>query len=173
MRNLTNKEKIFEFMRLFGRAAKAECRVYFTGGVTAILMGWRESTVDIDLKFVPERDELFRALPEIKETLMLNVELASPPDFIPEVPGWKERSLFVAREGKVDFYNYDPYSQALSKIERGHDRDIWDVRCMLERGAIEGNKLLELFTSIEPNLFRYPAIKPHVFKNEVARMVSG
>jgi hypothetical protein len=55
MRDLTNKTKIAEFMRLFGRAAKAECRVYFTGGVTAVLMGWRTSTVD--LRFEPETDE--------------------------------------------------------------------------------------------------------------------
>ena len=122
---------------------------------------------------MPERDELYRALPEIKETLMLNIELASPPDFIPEVPGWQDRSLFIAREGKVDFYNYDPYSQALSKIERGHDQDISDVESMLGTGLVERNKLFELFAAIEPNLFRYPAIKPQVFKNEVERIVNG
>jgi len=173
MRDLTNKEKIFDFMRLLGHAAKAECRVYFTGGVTAVLMGWRESTVDIDLKFEPERDELFRALPEIKEKLGLNVELASPPDFIPEVPGWQDRSSFIARDGKVDFFNFDPYSQALSKIERGHERDILDVESMLKAGLVERRRLLELFSAIEPNLFRYPAITPQVFRNEVERIARG
>src|SRR5437868_3486767 len=98
MRDLTNKKKIADFMRLFGRTAKAECRVYFTGGVTAVLLGWRDSTVDIDLKFEPDRDELYRALPEIKESLAINVELASPADFIPELPGWRDRSSFIRRE---------------------------------------------------------------------------
>ena len=27
----------------------------------------------------------------------------------------------VAREGGLDFYHYDPYGQALAKIERGHE----------------------------------------------------
>jgi hypothetical protein len=172
MRDLTNKEKIDDFMRLFGQAARIGCRVYFTGGVTAILLGWRETTVDIDLKFEPERDELFRALPEIKEILGINVELASPPDFIPEVPGWRDRSPFIKREGKADFYHFDPYSQALSKIERGHERDVADVRSMLDHGLIETGKLLELFVAIEPSLFRYPAIKPFAFRNAVERIAS-
>jgi hypothetical protein len=34
------------------------------------------------MKLVPERDELFRAIPEIRERLRLNVELASPVDFL-------------------------------------------------------------------------------------------
>jgi hypothetical protein len=29
------------------------------------------------------------------ERLGFNVELASPPDFIPELPGWRERSPLV------------------------------------------------------------------------------
>ena len=84
-----------------------------------MLYGWRESTVDIDLSFSPESDEIFRALPELKELLNINIELASPSDFIPPLPGWEERSIFIVREGRIDFFHLDPYSQALAKIERG------------------------------------------------------
>lgn len=107
-------------MRAFGQAARQKARVYFTGGVTAVLMGWRESTIDIDLIFLPELDEMFRAIPELKEKIGINIELACPSDFIPELPGWIERSAYISSEGNVDFYHYDPYSQALAKIERGH-----------------------------------------------------
>ena len=131
MRELANKERIVEFMRLLGRRSHSEVRVYFTGGTTAVLRGWRDSTVDIDLKFVPETDELFRALAELKEQLQINIELASPPDFIPLLPGWEDRCQYIGREGKISFFNYDPYSQALSKIERGHDQDELDVRSMV------------------------------------------
>ena len=172
MRNITNSDKLADFMRLFGRAARSECRVYFTGGVTAVLMAWRDSTVDIDLRFEPESDELYRALPELKERLAINIELASPPDFIPEVPGWQERSLFIKREGKADFFHFDPYSQALVKIERGHDQDFPDVRSMLDSGLIERTKLSKLFLAIEPNLYRYPAIKPSAFRKAVELIVS-
>ena len=42
-------------------------RVYLTGGATAVLEGWRRSTVDIDLRFEPDDDRLLRVLPELKE----------------------------------------------------------------------------------------------------------
>ena len=57
-----------------------------------MLLGWRAATIDADIRIVPDRDELFRAVPRLKEQLGMNVELASPPDFIPEVPGWEQRS---------------------------------------------------------------------------------
>ncbi|MGB7208171.1 MAG: hypothetical protein WBD27_05875 [Pyrinomonadaceae bacterium] len=116
MRDLANKKKIQEFMRFFGRSARTESRVYFTGGVTAVLLGWRDTTIDVDLRFDPELDEMFRSIPLIKEELQLNVELAAPSDFIPPLPGWETRCRFIDREGKVSFYHYDLYSQALSKI---------------------------------------------------------
>ena len=120
MRDLANDQKIREFMLEFARSAREHTRVYFTGGATAVLIGWRDSTIDVDIKFEPELDELFRSLPQLKESLQINVELASPGDFIPLLPGWQERSQFIETIGKASYYHYDFYSQALSKIERGH-----------------------------------------------------
>lgn len=51
---------------------RKSARVYLVGGVSAVLFGWRSSTVDIDLKIEPELDEILRRLPEIKEELQLN-----------------------------------------------------------------------------------------------------
>lgn len=170
MRDLATREKIFAFMRALGRSAKHPAKIYFTGGTTALLIGWRDSTVDIDLRFEPDHDELFRALPILKEKLSVNIELASPPDFIPQLPGWEDRSEFICREGVLDFFNYDLYSQALSKIERGHNQDVTDVNEMIARGFIETRKLIMLFESIEPNLYRYPSIDPISFAKAVDRI---
>jgi len=164
MRELTNGKKLSEFMEIFGRSARSDCRIYFTGGATAVLMGWRDSTIDVDLRFEPELDELFRALPEIKEQLQINVELASPSDFIPPLPGWHERSPYIGKSGKAHFFHYDPYSQALSKIERGHDQDLQDVESMFRSGLLDQQKLLSLFDDIKPHLYRYPAINPEIFE---------
>lgn len=146
-------------------------RVYFTGGATAVLLGWRDTTIDIDLRFEPEYDELYRALPILKEQLDINVELASPPDFIPKLPGWEDRSQFIVSEGLIDFYHFDPYSQALAKIERGHEQDVKDVNEMFQRGMIEGSKLLSLFKEIEPQLYRYPSLDPASFSRAVLRAI--
>jgi len=100
------------------------------------------------------------------------VELASPADFIPALPGWEERSPFIAREGRLSFHHYDFYSQALAKIERGHARDKADVAEMLARGLVEPGRLRALFEAILPRLDRYPAIDPASFRNALAEALS-
>lgn len=149
------------------RATRVPVRIYLTGGSTAVLFGWRESTVDVDIRFEPEVDEIFRAIPKLKEELSLNVELASPPDFIPELPGWRDRSIFIDSFGPASFYHFDLYSQAMSKIERGHVQDLADVDAMILRGLIERKKLRELFELVRPKLYKYPAINEKTFASDV------
>lgn len=170
MRGLADAGRLQGFMRELARAADdADVSVYLTGGATAVLLGWRKSTIDADILMVPEQDALYRALPRLKEELQLNVEIANPAHFIPELPGWQERSLPIERMGRVSYYHYDPYSQALAKIERGHPKDQGDVAELLARGLVEPARLRELFTAIEPRLHRYPAVDPSSFKKRLDR----
>src|SRR5712691_3831845 len=157
MRRLVDADRLHRLMRALGREARAEARVYLTGGASAVLLAWRDSTIDVDLKIEPEQDEVLRAIPELKERLEVNVELASPGDFLPELPGWRDRSQFITREGNLFFHHYDFYAQALSKLERLHVRDVDDVMQMHARRLIDSTRLLELFAAIEPQLYRYPA----------------
>ncbi len=168
MRALADADRIRALMRELGRAAAAECRVYFTGGATAVLLGWRRATVDADIQVVPDSDALLRELPELKERLQINIELVAPSDFIPELPGWQDRSAFIERVGPVSFLHYDFYAQALAKIERGHAQDRADVSQMIARGLVESARLAELFEAIFPTLYRYPAIDPAAFRAAVA-----
>ncbi len=88
MRPPVDEARLRELARRLGRVASTPTRIYLTGGATAVLEGWRGSTVDVDLRLEPDLDVLLRELPALKEDLGLNIELASPPDFIPELPGW-------------------------------------------------------------------------------------
>jgi len=167
MRRMIDAARLRRLMPALGREAKVECRVYVTGGATAVLFGWRESTIDVDLKLVPDSDDVLRALPRLKEALEVNIEIASPADFIPELPAWQDRSLFIAQEHKAAFYHYDLYSQALAKVERGHAVDRKDVAAMVDRGLVDPRKARELFEAIESMLYRYPAIDPASFRRAV------
>jgi hypothetical protein len=167
MRPRVDEDGIRALARELGLIARAPVRLYLTGGSTAVLEGWRASTVDVDLRFEPESDELLRALPTLKDRLGVNIELASPPDFIPELPGWRGRSPFVLQEGSVAVHHFDFYSQALSKIERGFDTDLADVAAMIERDLVTPARLRELYGAIEPELYRYPAIDPPAFARKL------
>ena len=167
MRSEADRAKLEAFMAALGTRVRGPGRIYLTGGATALLYGWRAMTIDIDLKPDPEPSGLFEAIAILKDELDVNVELASPDEFIPAVPGWRERSLFIARHGPVDFFHYDPYGQALSKLQRRHDRDLTDAKSLLEQGLIRVAELREMFTLIEPQLIRYPAVHPASFRKSV------
>jgi hypothetical protein len=173
MRRIAAHADIDRFITALARHAKNQSRLYLTGGATAVLLGWRASTIDVDIHIIPDDDQLLRALPQLKEDLELNVELACPSHFIPEVPGWQERSLFIVQEGELSFLHYDLYAQALAKIERGHDLDLADVEQMIRRGYVEPTRLKELFELIEPQLYRYPAIDPPHFRAAVDRIIAS
>lgn len=173
MRALADASAIQRFMKALGGSTSADTRVYFTGGATAVLFGWRQSTIDVDIKMVPERDELFRAIPHLKEELRINVEMASPDNFIPVRDGWSDRSPFIERDGQVSFHHFDLYAQALSKIERGHEQDLADVEEMIRRGLIASGRILEYFEAIVPKLYRYPALDATSFRAAVERIAGA
>jgi uncharacterized nucleotidyltransferase DUF6036 len=143
------------------------------GGTTAVLMGWRQTTIDVDLVARPENDAMFRAMPELKERLHVNIETASPLDFIPIPAGWEERGIFIQRVGRVDFFHFDLYGQAMAKLERGHRQDLDDVRAMLQSGLISAERGMEYFAQIEPALYRFPAIDAPSFRRAVEGALRG
>ena len=157
-------------MRALGHSADTDGACYLTGGATAVLYGWRETTIDVDIRLVPETEGLLHALQVLKDELQINVELASPADFIPVPHGWHDRGVFVAREGRLTFYHFDLCAQALAKVERGHSQDLEDVRAMFERGLVNRKDALASFEQIEPELYRFPPIDPTAFRQRVDEM---
>ncbi len=172
MQRSVNRFKLEEFMNAIGRSAKTPGVIYITGGSTALLLGFRDQTVDIDIKLDPEPEGVFEAIADLKISLMVNVELASPDQFIPPLPGWQERSPLILRAGKVEFRHYDFYSQALAKIERGYMGDLEDARSLLDNGMIMVDELKRFATSIGPDLVRYPSVNPDRFQHKVEEFVA-
>lgn len=167
MRAPVDAKRVREFATRLGRVSDAPVRLYLTGGATAVLEGWRASTIDLDIRLEPETDELLRELPALKERLEINVELASPLDFLPELPGWRERSPLVFRARNLHVHHFDPYSQALSKLERAFSHDLDDVHAMVQRGMVDPRRLRELHETIEAGLYRFPAVDPAALRHRV------
>lgn len=171
MRRLTDRARLERFMALLGRGSREATTVYLTGGATAVLQGFRDATVDIDIKIEPDPADLLRRIPRIKEELEVNVELASPDLFIPVSDGWEGRSPLVETVGAVTFRHFDPVAQALAKIERGHERDISDVRDLIAAGLATPQAIRAELERIEPELYRYPAVDPPSLRAAVDEML--
>ncbi len=73
-----------------------------------------------------------RAISELKQGLDVNVELASPLDFLPAPPGWQERSP--------------------------SERDLADIDAMIERRLTSPAAIRATFTAVAEALYRFPAV---------------
>jgi hypothetical protein len=171
MRSNVDPQKIEQLMKVLGREARGSGSVYFTGGASALLIGWRSSTVDIDIRLDPEPPGIFQAIAKIKQELNINIELASPQDFLPTLPGWRDRSVFIGRQGDISFYHYDFTAQALSKISRGYNRDMDDVQAMYDQKLFSLDELLNCFEAIEPDLIRFPSLNPERLRHRVEQWI--
>jgi hypothetical protein len=171
MRSNVDPQKIEQLMKALGREARGSGSIYFTGGASALLIGWRSSTVDIDIRLDPEPLGIFQAIAKLKQDLDINIELASPQDFLPALPGWRDRSVFIGRQGQIAFYHYDFTAQALAKISRGYTRDRDDVQAMYTQKLFTLESLSEGFAAIEAELIRFPSLDPEVLRNKIQEFI--
>jgi hypothetical protein len=171
MRSNVDPQKIEQLMKALGREARGSGCIYFTGGASALLIGWRSSTVDIDIRIDPEPLGIFEAIAKLKQELNINIELASPQDFLPPLPGWRDRSVFIGKQGQISFYHYDFTAQALSKLSRGFDRDIKDIEAMYKQKLFSLNDLRNCFEAIAPELIRFPSLNPDMLRSRVEKFI--
>lgn len=157
MRDNSDIKRINKFIQKVGELVKVPINVYFSGGATAIMFGIRETTIDVDIRFEPDEMQMYKAIQTLKEKLNMNIELASPFDFIPALPQWKERNIFITSSNKVNFFHCDLYSQIISKIQRGWKQDLLDAEGFMKHN-IDKNLLKRLFYSVKPDFIKFPAI---------------
>ena len=172
-RSLTRKG-LHDLMKELSRSAprRGTYRVYFVGGGTAVLAGWRASTIDADL--YADNDEIFRDVQAVKERLQLNIEFARPEDFVPALAGTGNRHVFIEKIGKVSFYHYDPYAQLLSKVVRGFNRDMLDASNFVTSGMVDPGRFRSLVNAIpEAAYSKYPALSRRAVLEAVEDFLSG
>ncbi len=161
MRVEVTAERLRRFMTELAATAprNRDGSVYLVGGGTAVLMGWRASSIDVDV--FSEDDATFAKIQTIKERLQINVELVRPEHFVPALEGTSQRHVFVERIAPVSFYHYDPYAQLLSKVVRGFARDLEDALNFVRTGWVDLTKLRALVVDVPKGRYAsYPQLSP-------------
>jgi len=174
VRRRLTRDGIRALMKELSRSApgRGSYRVFFVGGGTAVLAGWRESTIDADL--CADREEVFRDVQGIKERLKLNIEFARPENFVPALSGSDDRHVLIETVGKVSFYHYDPYAQLLSKVVRGFNRDMADAEKFLDSGMVDAERFRSLVDAIPNAAYaKYPALSRQAVLEAVDDFLSG
>ena len=159
MRGRVTRKTLRSLMRALAHAVprNRHGRVYLVGGGTAVWMGWRPSTIDVDLHGVPAA--IFRDIQRIKRRLRVNLEFAAPEDFVPALEGSDDRHVLIETVGRASFFHHDPYAQAFSKIVRGFARDLEDAEQFVRSGLVDADRLRALVHAIPAAEYaRYPAL---------------
>ena len=167
MRPSVDKTAIESFLQQVGQTFRKPGRLYLVGGAALVHAGVRPGftqAIDIQVSGANE-GELIVAIQRLIQQLQINVEFASPADFIPLPSQWEMHAQYTGRYGGVDVFYFDFYSIALSKIERGNSRDINDVKLLVQQGIITLNELDAAYREVLAQLGqgRYPRITPQRF----------
>lgn len=178
MRPNVDRPRIEQFLTELGRRFRQAGRLYLVGGAAlvhaGICPGASATTQDTDVEITS--GDMYQTIGQIKQQLNLNVNFASPGDFIPLPRNWQQLSRFVGRYGKVDVSYFDFYSIALSKIDRGNARDLQDVALLIQQRIVALAELDQAAQEIagqmgkgsykrldaQDFLTRYQAIRPHL-----------
>lgn len=155
MRQRADRERIRGFLSQLSQRFRGAARLYLVGGTTLVYEGFRQQSLDVDIVMEvsdAQHSNLVQAIRGLKDELSINVEEASPADFIPLPAGYEGRHQFVERFGSIDVYHFDLYSVGLSKVERGRAQDFEDVLSLLRAGRLEWQKLVECYNDILPRM---------------------
>lgn len=104
MRQRVGRQEIEQFLIQVGRTRRPG-RLYLTGGAALVHRGIRPGqTLDIDIQITIDPANLTTEIAQLKQKLNMNIEFASPGDFIPLPAQWEARSEFIKRYGQVDSF---------------------------------------------------------------------
>lgn len=172
MRQNVTRADIEKFLNALGKAYRKAGRLYLAGGAALVHMGLRAgSTLDIDVVIeAADEDEMITAIRRLVEQMQINIEFASPADFIPIPSQWAAHAKYIGRYGKIGAFYFDLYSLALSKIARSSDRDLVDVKLLVQQKLITLDELDAAYQEVLPRMGKRPYINlnPQKFSERYA-----
>lgn len=145
--------QIREFLDTVGNQLVAPAQLIIVGGSGLSLLGNDRPTLDLDYEGEESDINELRTLME-KVALELHIELEAVPlqRFIPIPSGANERHVPIGRFGDLQVLVFDPYSIALSKLDRGFDSDIEDIVFLMRHEFVDSNELAALLSNLTREL---------------------
>ena len=160
-----SRESIQDFLVRLGKYPRSET-LSLLGGSAMILLGSSRETMDID--YVGDdihKNEFQIAIEKIANELGLDTEAVPIEHFIPLPEGHEQRKIHIGQFGNVDVYIIDPYSIALSKLDRGSDRDLNDLVFLIQQNHITLAELERILNEALPQAGKFdfhPEILSHL-----------
>lgn len=130
------------------------------------LLGSPRLTSDID--FIGDDihpSELHKIIMQAAKELKIGADPVPLDRFIPLPEGSADRVIHIGQFGNLDVSVADPYSIALSKVDRGFDTDLADIVFLIQNGHISFNDFERMVRDATLSAGRYdfhPDILEHL-----------
>jgi hypothetical protein len=131
-------EKMRAFLSRLAEGYTEPASLFLLGGSALLMLGSPRTTLDVDYVGDDRRpDDLQRTISRVAHELDIEVEPVPIEEFVPVPAGASERCVFVGQFGALSVYVFDPYTIALSKLDRGFETDLADIVFLIRRGFVD------------------------------------
>jgi hypothetical protein len=134
---IVDNAEIRSILKALGERVPPASRLVLVGGSALALLGNPRLTIDID--FVGDDvnpNELHRTIMRFAREMKIHAEPVPIKHFIPLPEGSEQRNIRIGQFGNLEIYVADPYSIALSKLDRGLDTDIDDIVFLIQNNRV-------------------------------------
>lgn len=134
--------EIQSVLQILGERVPPSSRLLLVGGSALALLGSPRLTIDID--FIGDDvspSQLDKIIMQVARELKIYIEPIAIERFIPVPEGSDERTIHIGQFGNLEVYVADPYSIALTKLDRGFDTDFDDMIFLVQRNLLEIEEL--------------------------------
>ena len=158
--------EIQSILQSMGERVPSNSQLILIGGSALALLGSPRLTIDID--FVGDDlhpNELHRSIMQIAKELKIHVEPVPLDQFVPLPEGSEKRNIRIGQFGNLEVYVADPYSIALSKLDRGLETDFEDIIFLIHKKFISLNELERITRDALPQAGKFdfnPDILDHL-----------
>ncbi|MBI5352427.1 MAG: nucleotidyl transferase AbiEii/AbiGii toxin family protein [Chloroflexi bacterium] len=145
---IMDKSKLQSILTILGEQVPPASRLFLVGGSALTLLGSPRPSLDID--FVGDDvhpNELHRAIMAKAKEMKLQVDIVPIDRFVPLPEGNEQRSIYIGQFANLEIYVIDPYSIALSKLDRGLFTDFDDIIFLIKNDYITLKELEQITNS--------------------------
>lgn len=161
-----NNTEIVTILQNLGERLPPASQLVLVGGSALALLGSPRLTIDID--FIGDDihpNPLHRTIMQIAREMQIHVEPVPLERFIPMPDGNEDRIIRVGQFGNLEVFVADPYSIALSKLDRGMDTDFDDLVFLVQNNHVDMGKFERIINATLPHARKFdldPAFLEHL-----------
>lgn len=132
-----NSLQLEEFFNAVGERCEPSSTLYLLGGGALVLLNGSRPTMDLDyVGHDLNVNSLQVLMAQIATEMQIELEAVPIDEFVPLPKNAHQRAIFVGHFGELSVYIFDPYTIALSKLDRGFEADLDDIAFLIQEGIV-------------------------------------